>query len=100
MEQEIARCEEMIDKKDTSFESKTSLLAALYYFDPQKHSVSSLHSYPLLIYQTNFVPMSLSQMLEYLRKQKKSIQIGDIEVVTAGSQLRTTHALENSSQLV
>jgi superfamily II DNA/RNA helicase len=29
------------------------------------------------------VDMSLSQMLEYLRKQKKSIQIGDIEVVTS-----------------
>lgn len=82
MEQELQRYEELIEQKDPSF-VKDLFAGRAYYFDPQKHSLSSLQNYPLLVYSTHFVNMSLSQMLEYLRNQKKSIQIGNIEVVTA-----------------
>jgi superfamily II DNA or RNA helicase len=72
-----------LEEKDTTLIEKTFKNRA-YFFDPQLHDTTNLErAYPYLQKYTHFVNMSLVQMYEYLRNQKKSIDIGPVTITSS-----------------
>ena len=65
----------ILEKKETDLITRTFENRA-HVFDPQIHDVANVEKrYPEIKRSTHFIPMSLPQMFEYLRNQKKNPKI-------------------------
>ena len=80
---EIEKWRVWIANKDVKFIENT-FRDRSYYFDPQIHAVDTFaQHYPLIQQERHQVEMSLPQMFDYLRHQKKTILIGDVAITSA-----------------
>ena len=74
---------ELFEKKNHNLISKV-FLNRTYYFDPQIHDLNNIEkAYPLLQRYSHRVPMSLTQMFEYLLHQKRDLKIANITFSSA-----------------